>query len=96
MWSTIGLAGGAVGVAVFNTLTTVRLWRSATFDRSQKVAQTAIIWLLPGSFIVTRFLLSEPRPTALPDPTIGSGSYQADPTALTGHHGHDGGHDGGW
>jgi hypothetical protein len=51
----------AVGVGLMNTLATRRLWNSAIFEPSQKVAQTILIWVIPGSFIVVWAFLREPR-----------------------------------
>ena len=45
-----------------NVVTTIRLWHSDSYSKSQKIVQTAIIWLLPviGVLIVILFLNTEP------------------------------------
>ena len=45
-----------------NIVTTIRLWRSDSYSKSQKIMQTIIIWLVPllGVFIVILFLNTEP------------------------------------
>jgi hypothetical protein len=91
----MGLVAVGVAVAVANIVTTRSLWRSPIFERSQKVAQTALIWIVPGSFVVVRHLLREPaRVIDFADPTVHrSYGFADDPTAHN--HGHgdgDGGH----
>jgi hypothetical protein len=73
-----------------------RLWRSTLFERSQKIAQTLLMVLVPGAFLLVRF--------GLRDSTLeGAAGTERDPTATNGpgyftddvtgyHHGHgDGG-----
>jgi hypothetical protein len=83
----VPVAVGAV-VAVANALTTRRLWTSAMFERSQKVAQTAMIWLLPGSFVVTRLLLGV-APASDGDPTAFRTEGSIDDAGSYHHHGED-------
>jgi hypothetical protein len=85
----VPVAVGAA-VAVANALTTRRLWTSAMFERSQKVAQTAMIWLLPGSFVVTRLLLGV-TPGKDGDPTTfrSAGDDCIDDYGSHHHHGED-------
>jgi hypothetical protein len=89
------LCAGAAVVAIANTLTMRPLWSSAMFEKPQKVAQTVLVWLIPGAFILVRHVLREPlRPKQI-DSTIdnhGSASDSWDAGGL-GHHG--GGADGG-
>jgi hypothetical protein len=46
----------AVGIAVAtaNARTLPRLWSSAGLERWQKVAQTALMWLVPGTYLFVR------------------------------------------
>jgi hypothetical protein len=57
--------GAAVVLAVlaFQIFVTVRVWKSAGFERPQKVNQSRLIWLLPmlGSVIVFSVLTDEDR-----------------------------------
>jgi drug/metabolite transporter (DMT)-like permease len=69
-WISVGLAVAGAALAAANGLTTRRLWSSAAFDGPQKVAQTALIWLLPGSFVVVRHFLGEPERESDGDPTV--------------------------
>ena len=89
----LGIGGGLI-VAAVNAVTTRSLWRSPMFERSQKAAQTVLIWLFPGSFAVVQHLLREPsnRPADDNDPTVNRNEgYVDDPGMYTLGHG-DGGH----
>jgi hypothetical protein len=55
--SIVGVA--AVVVVVANVATTRRLWASAIFERPQKIAQSILLWLVPGSVFVVRAVLRE-------------------------------------
>jgi hypothetical protein len=69
MW--IVIAVGGLILAVGNSVVTSRLWRSPIYERSQKIAQTVLVWLLPGSAVVVNWLLQEPSKKALAaDPTV--------------------------
>lgn len=66
----IAIAVVALVLAIGNTVVTARLWRSQMFERSQQVAQTVLVWLLPGSAIVVNWFLRESsREEATSDPT---------------------------
>jgi hypothetical protein len=66
-----GLIGAGVLVAIANVLTTRSLWVSPMFDRSQKIAQTVLMWLVPGAFVVTMVLLRDkPDRGDSSDPTV--------------------------
>jgi hypothetical protein len=56
-------------VAAINVSTMRRVWASAVFERSQKLAQTVVLWLVPGSFFLVRHVLAEPRSSRGFDPT---------------------------
>lgn len=82
------LAAALLGVA--NAVVTRSLWASPLFERSQKVAQTILIWLVPLSFLVVRHLIDDTdRRDTTTDPTVNNANnvnYD-----LTGaHHGHGG------
>lgn len=91
------LALGAI-IVFMNTVTTRRLWGSAIFERSQKIAQTVLIWIVPGSVIVVWNILREPRSDER-DSTVGGAAVVLDWLLVsqvgTGHHGAAGGGAGG-
>src|SRR5687768_12302437 len=68
MWTLCWVAAGLV-CAVVNVATMRRLWRSVLFERSQKITQTVLLWLIPGSFIAVRYVLAEPQPPRSIDST---------------------------
>jgi hypothetical protein len=59
----VGVAAGIVAVAVLalDVVTTRQLWKSEAFDRVQKIAQTALLWLVPGGAMLVRYFLREPH-----------------------------------
>jgi hypothetical protein len=68
MW--IAIAAGGLILAIGNAVVTRRLWRSEMYERSQKIAQTAILWVLPGSATLVSWFLREPdRKELESDPT---------------------------
>lgn len=86
MWIVVaGMFVVAAGMAAGNAVVTFRLWRSPLVDVQQKIAQTVLVWLLPGMFVAVAHLLRDPllrgtRPGTL-DPTVGPveidcGDYQ--------------------
>jgi hypothetical protein len=89
------LIGLGAAVAVANALTTRALWSSPMFERSQKVAQTVLIWVVPGMFVFTRHLVrGDAGGVESGDPTVHrEHGYADDPTAFNhGHAGDVGGH----
>ena len=62
-----------VAILAFQARTTLRVWRSKLFDRSQKVAQSQLIWLLPliGAVIVLSVLQDEDQREKGPPPGLG-------------------------
>lgn len=64
----VGILGG-LAIVLANLVTGRRLWANQTFERSQKIAQTIMMWLIPGSVIVVRYLLNPP-PEDTDDPTV--------------------------
>jgi len=67
-WS-VGAATFGFALAFWNARVTVGLWRSAVYERSQLVAQTALIWLIPGSAFVVAAVLKSGAPRRPHDPT---------------------------
>jgi hypothetical protein len=91
------LAGCGLGavVAAMNFATMRRLWASPVFERPQKIAQSVVLWLLPGSFILVRRVLVDhlPRRSLGPDDSNVSneGLQRYDETVGHGGHGFGGG-----
>jgi len=95
------LWGLGAATAVVNIATMRRLWASPMFERPQKIAQTVLMWILPGSFLVVRHLLGESRPRrgsiGTADSTVDFVWFDAanDGSSSANHHGWDGGGHGG-
>jgi hypothetical protein len=88
----------AVVVAVANVATGLALWRSHSFDRWQKIAQSCLMWFIPGAFVIVQFAIRDSVPGDISegptsDPTVSRehGYYADDPTAFN-HGPGDGGH----
>src|SRR4051794_26972589 len=93
-WLAGGLVASGAACALMNATTTRKLWSGPVFEPSQKIIQTALIWIVPGSFAIVRHLLSDSRPSArVADPTVGTGSYEADASFISHGNDHGGGHD---
>jgi uncharacterized membrane protein YgcG len=100
----MGLGGALLLVAglvivLANVVTTRLLWASPIFETSQKIAQTVLVWLVPGGAIVVWNVLREPRIGSQSDPaTAGAAFIVTDwlfgSRGEPGHHGHDAGHHG--
>jgi hypothetical protein len=78
----------AAVVAILNLLTLKRLWASTSLERSQKVAQSVLLWLLPGSVWLVRYLLSDKRQERSDDPTTGATSDTSAESIFVDHGGH--------
>jgi hypothetical protein len=67
MW--LGLI--VVGIlATANVVVTRRLWRSAAYERGQRIAQTLLIWLVPGgALFVNRVMSADDHYDRSIDPT---------------------------
>jgi uncharacterized membrane protein YgcG len=92
----------ATFVVVINLVTLRRLWASPIFERPQKIAQTILLWVVPGSFLAVRYVLREQRVRRSVNPTTGAailvwenawnylpgGGHDG---SFGGHHGHDAG-----
>jgi hypothetical protein len=90
---TIGAILAAAVLIVVNAIITWTLWRSPLFERRQKVVQTVIIWLLPGSLMAVRHIIHEPhhgRDSG--DPTIDNEHVSIDVSCTPHGHGDDTGH----
>jgi hypothetical protein len=101
-----GLLGATLLLA--NVVATKRVWASDLFERSQKTAQTILLWLVPGFVFVVWGVLRERRAGQQSDLAAGGWTFFVDGIAGTGdfathgggdgHNGgghHDWGHDGG-
>ena len=95
-WVVCGIAGL---VAAINVVTTKRLWASPIFERPQKIAQSVLLWLIPGSFFVVRQALVDHLPRRVmagDDSTGGEGGEIDYEGGFGGHvHSHGGGDVGG-
>lgn len=47
----------ASALAGWNVVVSRRLWRSPMYERSQRIAQGVLIWLVPGSAFFVNWLL---------------------------------------
>jgi hypothetical protein len=56
-------------LAGLNVVATRRIWTSRELERSQQVAQTILVWLLPCAFVAVRYELNPPREPDN-DPTV--------------------------
>ena len=67
----LGVGGAALGLALLasNVRATYWVWTTPTLERPQKIAQTALVWLLPGAFLAIRYELNPP-PEPEDDPTV--------------------------
>jgi len=67
LWVGLSLLG--LSLALLNALGTLRIWRSGVYERGQLLAQTALIWIVPGSVMMVLFILKSERAGRAPDPT---------------------------
>jgi hypothetical protein len=58
-----------MALTLWNARVTVRIWRSGVYERGQLIAQTVIIWLIPGSAFGIAALLKGESPRRAGDPT---------------------------
>ena len=65
----VGVALLGVGLALWNARVTARIWRSGVYERGQLLAQTVIIWLIPGSAFGVAAVLKGGFPRRPLDPT---------------------------
>ena len=96
-------AGGAllvcagVVLAFVNAVATRRLWASPIFETPQKIAQTVLLWVLPGTVVVVWSVLREPRLAGQADATGGGAAFTITDALLSSaaehhHSGSGGGH----
>jgi hypothetical protein len=69
--ATVEIGSVVVGLALFasNARATYWVWTSQALERPQKIAQTILVWLLPGAFLAIRYEL-KPPPEPESDPTV--------------------------
>ena len=65
----VGAAVLGIALALWNARVTARIWRSAVYERGQLIAQTAIIWLVPGSAFAVAAVLKGGFPRRVLDRT---------------------------
>ena len=65
------LVVGGVGVVVANLRTQGPLWACPGLERSQKIAQTVILWLIPGSYLLVRQTVLSAEASSPADATSG-------------------------
>ena len=87
-WVVCGVAGL---VAAINAVTTKRLWASPIFERPQKIAQSVLLWLIPGSVVVVRQALVDHLARRVTAGDTGGIDFEGN----FGGHGHGGGDVGG-
>jgi hypothetical protein len=65
------IGGALFGLAllVSNVRATYWIWTSQALESPQKIAQTILVWLLPGAFLAIRYELNPP-PEPEDDPTV--------------------------
>jgi hypothetical protein len=74
---TVWIAGVLAGVflATWNIVVTKRLWHSPMYERPQRIAQTTIMWLVPGmAFFVNWLLMGMPEKSPQLDPNSNDGA----------------------
>jgi hypothetical protein len=69
LWWVSGAVVGAA-LALWNATVTARVWRSGVYERGQLLAQTVIIWLVPGSAFGVAAVLTSAAPRRALDPTV--------------------------
>ena len=66
----VGAAILGIALALWNARVTVRIWQSGLYERGQLIAQTVIIWLVPGSAFAVAAVLKGGTPRRAGDPTV--------------------------
>ncbi len=56
----VAIIVAGLGLLTANVLTQRLVWTSDQIERHQKIAQTLLLWAVPGSFILVRHILHEP------------------------------------
>jgi len=73
IWAALSLLG--LALLVLNVWGTMRIWRSGLYERGQLRAQTALIWIVPGSVLAVLYVLKGDRPSkSVGDPTATNSS----------------------
>ena len=83
----IGIALFGIALATLNVWGTLRIWRSGVYENGQLVAQTVLIWILPGAAIAIVSLLSGDR--ARHDDSTAANPLEPNADAMNGTVGHD-------
>lgn len=65
----LGVSLVGVALALLNVRGSLRIWRSGVYERRQLIAQTVLIWLVPGSVFLIVSVLKDARPALALDPT---------------------------
>jgi len=69
LWLGSSLTG--IALAGLNLHGTLRIWRSGVYERGQLIAQTLLMWAIPGSAFAVMHVLRGERPgRAGADPTV--------------------------
>lgn len=85
-WVAVGLLG--LALVVVNARGTRRIWRSRVYERGQLIAQTVLIWVVPGSvFVVLGILEGGSSRGVLGDPTARNPETSGFSDDVGGHHG---------
>jgi hypothetical protein len=70
----MAVALGASLLVALNAVVTRRLWQSPMYEQSQRIGQTLLLWLLPGTvFLVNWVLRGMPEKRPALDPTLNDG-----------------------
>jgi len=67
LWLGVSLVALSLGIA--NVRGTARIRRSSFYERGQLLAQTVLIWTVPGSVFAVLSVLEDKRPGPDDDPT---------------------------
>jgi hypothetical protein len=67
-----------------NVRGTLRVWRSAAYEQAQKLAQTGLIWLIPGAVFAVTYILRDDRPGPAPDDATARNPETPNGSAVTG------------
>jgi len=86
LWLGISLVG--VVLAFLNARGTRRIWRSGVYERGQLLAQTALIWVVPGSVFAVLSLLRDDRRSGKPADSTAANPESPNADAMNGMGGH--------
>jgi len=86
LWFGIALVGGVL--ALLNARGTLRIWRSGVYERGQLLAQTALIWVIPGSVFAVLSLLRDDGRSGKPSDSTAANPETPNADAMNGTTGH--------